>query len=256
MAILCPGCHKNFITFGGWSQHLSQTSHPACRAIYEERRTYLPGVEPESLDEDDSEQFQHEDDIPPPQQTFNGDYFGDDYGEDDFPGWQDSRKDDSASSTDESSSDDEPEPDLEPPAPRAADPGPDPEPMDDERGRILTADERRKAKECFWTMPIVQTYPGRAGEVVEEEVESGYEGYKESIGGNVSENLYAPFNSKIDWEMAKWAKLRGPGSTAVTELMGIEDVSSGSSVLRKSDLIRRAASRDTETFLQECTGVE
>ena len=38
-------------------------------------------------------------------------------------------------------------------------------------------------------------------------------------------NPYAPFLSKLDWEVARWAKLRGPGSTAVTELTGIEGVS-------------------------------
>lgn len=38
-------------------------------------------------------------------------------------------------------------------------------------------------------------------------------------------NLYAPFTSRIDWEVAKWAKMRGPGSTAVTELLQIDDVS-------------------------------
>ncbi|KDQ06449.1 hypothetical protein BOTBODRAFT_121523 [Botryobasidium botryosum FD-172 SS1] len=34
-------------------------------------------------------------------------------------------------------------------------------------------------------------------------------------------NPFAPFKSKIDWEVARWAKLRGPGSTAVTELFAI-----------------------------------
>lgn len=40
-------------------------------------------------------------------------------------------------------------------------------------------------------------------------------------------NPYAPFLSKLDWEVARWAKLRGPGSTALSELTGIEGVSGG-----------------------------
>ncbi len=40
-----------------------------------------------------------------------------------------------------------------------------------------------------------------------------------------AENAYAPFNSKLDWEIAKWAKLRGSGSTAFSELLGIDGVS-------------------------------
>ncbi|EAU80829.2 hypothetical protein CC1G_04939 [Coprinopsis cinerea okayama7 len=39
-----------------------------------------------------------------------------------------------------------------------------------------------------------------------------------------STNLYAPFSSKLEWEIARWAKLRGPSSTAFTELMAIDGV--------------------------------
>ncbi|THH00887.1 hypothetical protein EW026_g1714 [Hermanssonia centrifuga] len=35
---------------------------------------------------------------------------------------------------------------------------------------------------------------------------------------------YAPFTSKLEWEVARWAKLRGPGSTALTDLLSIEGV--------------------------------
>jgi hypothetical protein len=38
-------------------------------------------------------------------------------------------------------------------------------------------------------------------------------------------NLYAPFTSKLDWEIARWAKLRGPSSTAMSELLKVEGVS-------------------------------
>jgi hypothetical protein len=33
-----------------------------------------------------------------------------------------------------------------------------------------------------------------------------------------------PFISKMDWEIARWAKLRGPGSTAFSELLSIDGV--------------------------------
>ncbi|KAH9013364.1 hypothetical protein EDB85DRAFT_2076599 [Lactarius pseudohatsudake] len=36
------------------------------------------------------------------------------------------------------------------------------------------------------------------------------------------DNPFAPFTSKMEWEIARWAKLRGPGSTAFTELTSIE----------------------------------
>ncbi|KAG1786964.1 hypothetical protein EV424DRAFT_1356652 [Suillus variegatus] len=35
-------------------------------------------------------------------------------------------------------------------------------------------------------------------------------------------NIYAPFSSQMDWDIAKWAKLRGSSSTAFTDLLEID----------------------------------
>lgn len=40
------------------------------------------------------------------------------------------------------------------------------------------------------------------------------------------DNPWAPFNSQKDWELARWVKLRGPGSTAFSELLAINGVCS------------------------------
>ncbi|KAG1884424.1 hypothetical protein F4604DRAFT_1878757 [Suillus subluteus] len=47
--------------------------------------------------------------------------------------------------------------------------------------------------------------------------------YASSIDG--TENPYAPFHSQMDWEIARWAKLRGPSSTAFSDLLSIDGVS-------------------------------
>jgi len=47
--------------------------------------------------------------------------------------------------------------------------------------------------------------------------------YTSQVGNQ--ENPFSPFYSKIEWEVALWAKTRGPSSTAFTELMSIEGVS-------------------------------
>ena len=47
--------------------------------------------------------------------------------------------------------------------------------------------------------------------------------YTAQIGNQ--ENPFNPFRSKVEWEVALWAKTRGPSSTAFTELMSIEGVS-------------------------------
>ncbi|KAG1853554.1 hypothetical protein C8R48DRAFT_749627 [Suillus tomentosus] len=38
-------------------------------------------------------------------------------------------------------------------------------------------------------------------------------------------NIYAPFSSQMDWDIAKWAKLRGSSSTAFTDLLEIDGLS-------------------------------
>ena len=58
---------------------------------------------------------------------------------------------------------------------------------------------------------------------------------KESLGENQKyglritkqsqENIFAPFPSQLDWEVARWAKICGPGSNLFTELMAIDGVS-------------------------------
>jgi hypothetical protein len=51
---------------------------------------------------------------------------------------------------------------------------------------------------------------------------SGFASYGSKLG---STDKYAPFCSKTDWDIARWAKLRGPSSSAVSELLEIEGVS-------------------------------
>ncbi|KAG1759185.1 hypothetical protein EDD22DRAFT_981132 [Suillus occidentalis] len=42
---------------------------------------------------------------------------------------------------------------------------------------------------------------------------------------NEEENVYHPFASKMEWEVARWAKLRGLSSTALSDLLAIEGIS-------------------------------
>jgi hypothetical protein len=52
----------------------------------------------------------------------------------------------------------------------------------------------------------------------------GYAGYKGQFADGDT-NIWVPFTSQLDWEMAHWAKLCGPGSTALSELLKIDGVS-------------------------------
>jgi hypothetical protein len=52
-------------------------------------------------------------------------------------------------------------------------------------------------------------------------IETDYDCYQKQCG-DIDE--YAPFASRIDWDVAHWAKLHGITSTAVTELLEINGV--------------------------------
>ena len=80
-------------------------------------------------------------------------------------------------------------------------------------------------EEPLKSKPYIVKFAGRAGAVYSENDQDDNHRYLGAIGIQSNPNPYAPFASKMDWEIARWAKLRGPGSTAFTELMSIEGVS-------------------------------
>lgn len=70
----------------------------------------------------------------------------------------------------------------------------------------------------------IESFPGKeAAAPINTHSESAFTIYQHQLVTNA--NLYAPFSSKLDWEVAKWAKLRGPSSSAFNELLQIEGVS-------------------------------
>jgi len=207
--LVCPGCQRSFL-HGAWSLHIAQTKNQPCRAIYEQQRAYLPGVDIHDDTEETSHLSSHED-------QFEGDFFGDDYDNADFPGWDsEDDNDDNDDDDDEVSGSDE----MEQETNEAL------EGIDNEHGRPLSEKEYQACRESLVIHPVVQEFvSGQAAEVVDIYEQSGYQDYAGRID-EVEDNLYAPFVSKIDWEVAEWSKLRGPGSSAASELMGIESVSS------------------------------
>ena len=73
--------------------------------------------------------------------------------------------------------------------------------------------------------PIITQFPnGRAGRPLTKTT-LAYSDYQTALGPSAEENVYAPFRSCMDYEVACWAQLRGPGATAFTELLHIQGVS-------------------------------
>lgn len=90
-----------------------------------------------------------------------------------------------------------------------------------------TGDGREAIEQALRERIIVDRFPlASAGQpIAMHEMGSRYDSaqYNSQVRGTPN-NPYAPFNSKLDWEVARWAKLRSPSSTAMTELLEIEGV--------------------------------
>ena len=182
------------------------------------------------------------DDIP----TFSGDFFGEDYDPNEFPGFEeqvpghaDTEKDvdvnHSPNTSDSESSAESDDEDLasdheshwEPPRPAAVDSS-----RADTTAATPDSDVSMNDVNATAANPLknIQTYidrfPGRAGEIIGPMPltrDPAHVHYMNSVNGR--SNPWAPFASEIDWEVAKWAKLRGPSSTAFSDLLAIPGVS-------------------------------
>ncbi|KAJ7444241.1 hypothetical protein B0H11DRAFT_2342850 [Mycena galericulata] len=231
--VRCPGCQIDF-SLSGYTLHLQRTGNEACWAVHDENMHYRPDLEPEEEQQ--------------PVQ-FGGDYFGtyqeEDFdmdqerepadprrdGEDDFDNLPDLMKSDDSDSEDEDGDlgweppvlDGHQFPGIEdePDEQRQAD-GPDAPRVADAQPNVPARENRASGEEQVRQQPIiVQFTDGDAGAPLRRG-EAGYERYKAGSGDPT--NIWAPFTSKLEWELARWAKLRGPGSTAFIDLLKISGV--------------------------------
>ncbi|KAJ7269176.1 hypothetical protein C8J57DRAFT_1066810 [Mycena rebaudengoi] len=84
---------------------------------------------------------------------------------------------------------------------------------------------RTIVEDRFHADPIVEKFPGaRAGEPISTRHAASAEEQYGAALGREAHNPYMPFTSKMDWDIAHWAKLRGSGSTAFTDLLKIPGV--------------------------------
>ncbi|KAI0652810.1 hypothetical protein C8Q70DRAFT_1048780 [Cubamyces menziesii] len=253
MSSLCPGCNISF-SHGGLLRHLRQTANAECIRYRQDRFSYRsPTVSDESADEEpeDDSNFADGQDLAP--EPFDGDYFGS-YDARDF---EDFDEYEGADAYEELDLDADPPGDYEGPDNNTSPldiginvdlPNHDPEAdVSQESDSSHGSDEEdadRLEEERSWEPPprdspsdriestaqdhlhtrtFVVRYPGQdAGAPLSTQLHpTSNEDYATALGEDVDFNPYAPFVSEIDWEFARWAKMRGPGSTAVTELLKI-----------------------------------
>ncbi|KAJ7862972.1 hypothetical protein B0H13DRAFT_1899820 [Mycena leptocephala] len=243
----CPGCGTQCKGGKGLSLHLRLTANGNCHAIFTAAESHVGALPANfaqapnpSVDQDEIENFGDLHGLPTGGTVFRGDFFGDDYADEDFGYRSDGGEDDSDN---EGSDDDDPtardhqdassaglENGYE--VPRVPGPLPPDEdtPMLDasppEANAAPTPEARKFAEDRFHHKPIVEKYPSHlAGRPISKDPsQSSEETYRSSMSESTAMNPYAPFKSKVDWEIAKWAKFRGAGSTAFTDLLNIGGV--------------------------------
>lgn len=228
MRVLC-GCGASFMR-SGIRNHQQRSDDPLCNQPFG-----VPAQKPKDSEFDDQVGKEVEDerlsgDMPDNFEVHpNGDFFGDydDYSAEDFG--LDPEEDDYENSDDGDNDDDRDgvnfetylEPDQSPDQARSC-------PSDEVEasgGDAQGAYRLRGGAEVeLKKKPVVVKFrKGKAGAVYATHRNMDENSSYTSKIGN-PDNPFSPFSSKLDWEIAHWAKTRGPSSTAFTELMSIEGV--------------------------------
>ncbi|KAG1896128.1 uncharacterized protein F5891DRAFT_1193360 [Suillus fuscotomentosus] len=202
MSTRCPACFHDNLTVTGFSQHLAKSRNPHCQALYCQSHSQIhandPYYEPDTdgvYGQDDLE-FAQADDL-------------------EFVWEQISGHDDA----DDDASDDglNAEPEWEPPV----------EAVEEDNGSSMD-DPKIQARAQGLRGCVVMPYPDpRAGEQIANQANhhAANVEYGAHFANTEQENLYHPFTCKMDWEVARWAKLHGVSSTAFSDLLAIEGVS-------------------------------
>ena len=87
--------------------------------------------------------------------------------------------------------------------------------------RARKAAEERLERDPF-VVQYSSYYPHSQCGAIKESWHTADQQYSSVI--NDTSNPWAPFLSEIDWKVARWAKLRGAGSTAFSDLLAINGV--------------------------------
>ena len=207
--------------------HLAQASNPLCQSLAEKRKfsllessTDVPGPHDPSQQSDSQPlSMPHN---PPPVLTNEGPSLPEE-GDSQPPtvedGWED--EDDESDDEDDSTSD----LGWEPPVLNDTDNmSISSDDVDSESGLPPDYVPPEDLRERTWVAPKVVKFPkSRAGEPIHS-IASTDNTYATLLGNNSNSNPFHPFASKIDWEVAKWAKLQGPSSTSLMNLLKIEGV--------------------------------
>lgn len=202
----CPGCLQNDLSVTGLSQHLAKTKDARCNAILTASRSNLgisssprhDGMDTQDL-KDGLLQPENEEPLTPLDDTSSDEEDAAEEYE-----WEPAvQENDSAI----------PSIELD-------------DPMDNNDSSGADRESRQHAERQIFEQDRVTIVPypdSRAGKPITcAEVQDANTTYGSSIGN--AENPYSPFSSQMDWEIAQWATLCDPSSTAFSDLLSIRVV--------------------------------
>ncbi|KAG1763892.1 hypothetical protein EV702DRAFT_1018819 [Suillus placidus] len=217
MSASCPACGQDNLTVTGLSHHLSKSRNPDCRALYNHSRSQIHANTSEPQLDDELEWPDNDGgyDMEEFEWAREGSGHGSDADEGADDGWDDEANN---------------EPEWEPPVDQQHDHG-DMDAMDDLAADEATGQEQRHGHQEIQERAqgqhgcVIAPYPdSRAGQPISNNHTANV-AYGAHLSNADQENTYHPFASKMDWEVARWAKLRGLSSTALSDLLAIEGVS-------------------------------
>lgn len=219
----CNGCREIYSAHGLQS-HLLQTNDPICKEEFcQQNHAHVADIDEDNcMDIDDDDE---------PLQRFEGDFFGDDYGLDYFEHFGDNQSLSDSGDSDldkfDSNLDFDHEHGWEPEVPPLA-PPPEPEDNEGDAEEEVGSSTRYQQSTTLKNMaPHIEYFNdihGRqAGVPVpnNQDTLSFHDEYKANFNSTYFDT---PFKSKLDWKMAQWAKTRGPGSMAFSELLSIPGI--------------------------------
>ncbi|THH31606.1 hypothetical protein EUX98_g2563, partial [Antrodiella citrinella] len=242
----CNGCGRDFM-HSGFANHYAQTKDAHCLAEHQRQlNEALPGVLEDILhrdsdedDDTDSDDGDDGDDGPAGPIQFGGAFFDEDLAfggevnmEEENEGQGEENESGEGEQDDEEEGDEQEEgnidydngPGLEPP------PDPAPAPPDENAEAEADNDEiapptgRSHVEQALRQEVHVEHFPSlRAGESLKTTT-TAFGTYDQGVNGGEAGNIFAPFESERDFNIARWAKMRGPGSTAFDELLKISGV--------------------------------
>ncbi|KAF8056055.1 hypothetical protein FPV67DRAFT_1566591 [Lyophyllum atratum] len=229
MHVTCEGCGVS-VKRSGIKNHIHFSQDPRCKSHgwkgLESNKIPSIDIAPPDLPLPTMSGLSNDEKIPvDPAGDFFGDYM--EYADDDDLAAAEVRNEDENEEEDEEdlldAGDAEQEGGLEPlREPSPIPPFPTDELQDDTQQPALRL--RGGAEEGLQKKPFIVEFPrSTAGAIYSQSGRTVNEQYTRDIG-SAAENPFAPFLSQLEWEVAQWAKLRGPSSTAFTELMEIDGV--------------------------------